>query len=350
VHKLTFLAVSLFGFLCCRALADQVSLKNGDRLTGIIVKSDGKTLVLHSDYAGDVTLKWDAVQGIESGEALHVELPDGKTAVGPVTTSDDTLVVTTKTAGAVTVTRSSVKSLRNDAEQAAYEKTVHPGLLQDWKAGLNVGFALTGGNSQTENLSLAFIGTRQTLRDKLGVYSNAVYATNHAPGAVPATIANTIGGGLIYDHDLTKRIFGFVATDFFSDALQGLNLRSVLGGGAGYHAIKEDRTTLDLLGGLNYTRESYTTLSRNFAALTLGEELMHKLGKSTVLNERLYLFPDLNSPGDLRGTFDFGTTTKLSKWLGWQNSFSDVYVTNPPPLKKQNDVIFTTGLNVSFGQ
>jgi hypothetical protein len=350
VHKLTFLAVSLFGFLCCRALADQISLKNGDRLTGIIVKSDGKTLVLHTDYAGDVTLKWDAVQGIESAEDLHVELQDGKTVVGPVTTSDDSLVVATKTAGAVSSPRASVKSLRNDAEQAAYEKTVHPGLLQDWKAGLNVGFALTGGNSQTRNLSLAFIGTRQTLRDKLGVYSNAVYATNNAPGAVPATTANTIGGGLRYDHDITKRIFGFAAGDFFSDALQGLNLRSVFGGGAGYHAIKEDHTTLDLLGGLNYTRESYTALSRNFAALTLGEELMHKLGKTTVLNERLYLFPDLNSPGDFRGTFDFGTTTKMSKWLGWQNSFSDVYVTNPPPLKKQNDVIFTTGLNISFGQ
>jgi putative salt-induced outer membrane protein YdiY len=347
VHKLTFLAVSLFGFLCCQALADQVSLKNGDRLSGTIVKSDGKTLVLHTDYAGDVTLKWDAVQGIESGEALHVELQDGKTAVGSVTTSDDTLVVTTKTAGAVSVPRSTVKSL---SKQASYEKTVHPGLLQDWKAGLNVGFALTGGNSQTRNLSLAFIGTRQTLRDKLGLYSNAVYATNNAPGAVPATTANTIGGGLRYDHDLTKKIFGFAAADFFSDALQGLNLRSVFGGGAGYHAIKEDYTTLDLLGGVNYTRESYTTLSRNFAALTLGEELMHKLGKTTVLNERLYFFPDLNSAGDFRGTFDFGTTTKMSKWLGWQNSFSDVYVTNPPPGKKQNDVIFTSGLNVSFGQ
>ncbi len=350
MRKLTFLAVSLFTFLCCQALADQVSLSNGDRLSGTIVKSDGKTLVLHTDYAGDVSLKWAAVQGIESGEDLHVELQDGKTVVGPVTTSGDSLVVATKTAGAVSAPRSSVNSLRNDAEQAAYEKTVHPGLLQDWKAGLNVGFALTGGNSQTRNLSLAFIGTRQTLRDKLGVYSNAVYATNNAPGAVPATTANTIVGGLRYDHDVTKRIFGFVAADFFSDALQGLNLRSVFGGGAGYHAIKEDKTTLDLLGGLNYTRESYTTLSRDFAALTLGEELMHKLGKTTVLNERLYLFPDLNSAGDFRGTFDFGTTTKMSKWLGWQNAFSDVYVTNPPPLKKQNDVIFTTGLNVSFGQ
>jgi hypothetical protein len=75
---------------------------------------------------------------------------------------------------------------------------------------------------------------------------------------------------------------------------------------------------------------------------------MHKLGKSTVLNQRLYFFPDLTNTGDFRGTFDFATVTKMSKWLGWQNSFSDVYVTDPPLGKKQNDLIFTTGLNVSF--
>jgi len=37
------------------ALADQVILKNGDKLTGTIAKSDGKTLVLKTDYAGDLT-------------------------------------------------------------------------------------------------------------------------------------------------------------------------------------------------------------------------------------------------------------------------------------------------------
>jgi len=39
------------------AWADQVTLKNGDRLTGAIVKADGKTLLLKTDYAGDLTLK-----------------------------------------------------------------------------------------------------------------------------------------------------------------------------------------------------------------------------------------------------------------------------------------------------
>jgi putative salt-induced outer membrane protein YdiY len=350
VRRFGSLAVSISLFVCCQALADQVSLKNGDRLSGSILKSDGKTLVLHTSYADDVSLQWDAIQGIQSSQPLHVELLDGKTAVGPVTTADGKLQVETKTGGAVEYPISEVSSLRNDAEQTAHEKTLHPALLEGWKGGLNAGFALTGGNSQTRNLSLAFVASRQGLRDKLSAYANSVYATNNAPGATPSTTANAEGGGLRYDHDLYKKIFGFAGADFFSDALQTLNLRSVFGGGVGYHAIKADRTTLDLLGGVNYTHESYTTLTRNLVALTLGEELMHKLGKSTELNQKLYFFPDLNSAGDYRGTFDFATVTKMNKWLGWQNSFSDIYVTNPPMGKKQNDLIFTTGLNISFKQ
>lgn len=328
------------------ALADQVSLKNGDRLTGTIVQSDGKSLVLHTEYAGDLTLKWDAVKGIESSEPLHVELQNGKTAVGPVSTSDGTVKIATSS-GEVAAPVGSVKAL---SQQAAYEKLEHGSLLSGWKGGVNAGFSFTGGNSQTTNLAIGFLAARQSLKSKLGAYANTVYATNNAPGAVQSTTANTEAGGIRYDHDLNPKMFAFVGADFFADALQGLNLRSVFGAGLGYHAIKNDNTTLDFLGGLNYTRESYTTLHRNLVALTLGEELMHKLGKSTILNQKLYLFPDLNSVGDYRGTFDFASVTKISKWFGWQNSFEDVYVTNPPLGKKQNDIILTTGLNVSFGQ
>ena len=336
--------------MCIAALADQVSLKNGDRLTGTIVKSDGKTLVLHTDYAGDITLQMSAVQSLQSGEPLHVQLQDGRNAAGNVTTADGNIQVASSAGAAVEAPISSITALRNNAEETAYEKSLHPGLREDWKAGLNLGFALTQGNSQTENLSLGFLAARQTLHDKISAYANSVYSANNAPGAVPATTANTAGGGARYDHDVRDDVFAFASTDFFSDALQSLNLRSVFGGGAGYHAIKSDRTTLDLLLGADYTHESYTGLTRNFAALTVGEELMHKIGKGSVLNESLAFFPDLNSPGDYRGTFNLGTTTKLSKWLGWQNSFADIYVTNPPVGKKQNDLLLTTGLSISFGQ
>ena len=42
---IAFLGLSILSF------GDQVTLKNGDRLTGTVVKSDGKTLVLQTAAA-----------------------------------------------------------------------------------------------------------------------------------------------------------------------------------------------------------------------------------------------------------------------------------------------------------
>ncbi len=326
----------IFLFLCSASLfANQIVLKNGDRLTGSIEQSDDKTLVIRTEFAGEVTVQWPAVQEINSTQHLYVTLSDGKTVVA--------------NAGTVTEPKSAVTQLFGEAEQAAYEKSLHPGLLEGWKGGANVGFGLTRGNSQTKNLDIAFTADRKTLHDHLGLYTNSVYATNDAPGATPATTANAVQGGIRYDHDFTPRLFVYVGADFQTDALQTLDLRSVFGSGLGVHAIKSDRTTLDLLGGINYTREKYSLLpSRSFAAASVGEELSHKLGVNTVLTEKLYFFPDFNDPGEYRATFNFGTVTKINKWLGWQNAFGDIYVTNPPVGAKQNDILLTTGLNFSF--
>lgn len=345
VHlSLVLLAIGLSS----AALADQVVLKNADRLTGTIIKSDGKHLLMKTEFAGDVTIDWTAIQQITSDQQLHVGLSNGQTAVGRITTSDGKLEVVTKTRGTVDTPKENVVLIRNDAEQAAYEQSLNPGFRENWEGGATVGFALTRGNSQTKNLALAFNANRKTLHDKLGLYANSVYATNDAPGAVPSTTANAEQGGIRYDHDITPRLFAFVGADFQADSLQTLNLRYVLGGGLGLHVIKREATTLDILAGANYTHESYVPFSRSFAAATLGDEFMHKLHGSTVLTQSLYFYPNLSNTGEYRTTFNFGTVTKISKWLGWQNSFGDIYVSNPPVGKKKNDIIFTTGLNVSF--
>jgi len=160
-------------------------------------------------------------------------------------------------------------------------------------------------------------------------------------------------------------MFAFGAADYMANALQYLDLRQVYSAGLGFHAIKSDATTLNLLGGIDYTHETYSDgapvtppttpptyesygITNRYPALTLGEEWNQKLGKSTAVTENLYFYPDLKQTGQYRGVFNFGTVTKVSKWLGWQNQFGDIYVSNPPIDTKKNDVIFTTGLNVSF--
>jgi putative salt-induced outer membrane protein YdiY len=362
VRKVELIAFVLFLGLASAAFADQIILKNGDRLTGTVVKSDGKTLVLHTEFAGDVTVQFSAITNITTEKELHVSTKDKKTTVGPVTTTEGKIEVATKS-GPVEIPPADVVLIRNDAEQAAYDKSLHPGLLHGWNGGANVGFSLARGNSETDNLALAINATHLTLHDKITMYVSSIYTTNDL--ASPSTVANLTQGGIRYDRNVTERLFGFVNADFMSNQLQELDLRAVYGGGLGFHAIKSDATTLDLLAGFNYTHETYSNgpevtpvtvpptftsygVTNRFAALTLGEELTHKVGKSTVITQKLYLFPDLSNTGQYRGTFDLGSVTKISKWLGWQNHAGDIYVSNPPEGTKQNDVVLTTGLNFSF--
>jgi hypothetical protein len=49
--------------------------------------------------------------------------------------------------------------------------------------------------------------------------------------------------------------------------------------------------------------------------------------------------------------FDVAAVTTLKKWLGWQVTISDRYLSNPiqPGLKK-NDFLLTTGFRITFAR
>src|SRR6185437_9759237 len=65
--------------------ADQITLKNGDRVTGSIVKKEGKDLTIKTDLMGAVKVPWDQVTDIKTGETLNVVLSGQKTEPPEVT-------------------------------------------------------------------------------------------------------------------------------------------------------------------------------------------------------------------------------------------------------------------------
>ena len=341
----------LLAFASLAALADQVRFKNGDQLTGEILKSDPKNLLISTKVAGQVTVSWPEIQELHSDLPLHIELADGKELVGRMATRDGTVEIIVGQGITVEASKESVMALRNNAEQAAYEKSQHQSILQSWNGGVDAGFELSRGTSKTRNFRFGFAAARKVSREEMRVYAESLYSIDDIPGANPHVSANENRGGARLDHDFaSSRFFVFGNTDFMTDALQDLNLRSVLGGGVGYHLIERDSATLDLLGGANFTRENYEEVQRNLAAGQVGEELTLKLGKSTSLLQSLAFFPAVteNERGNYRTSFRLGTITKISKWLGWQNNLSDIYVTNPPAGKKQNELVFTSGLHLAF--
>ena len=346
--------------LACTALADTVTLQNGDRLTGTIVKSDTKELILKTDdarsttdnAAGLITLQWSAVRQITSSAPLYVVTPQGTTVGGIVTTEGSDLVVTPSTGAPQRVPLATVTTIRSQSEETAYEGSLHPGLLRSWEVNSSLGFAFARGNSHTTNLAIGFSGVRATLHDKLTTYMNSIYASSGlvvAPGVTAGVTANDIRGGAMYQHDLSARTFAYGSGDFEYNELQFLDLRSIWGAGAGYHAIKSMETMLDVFAGGNYTRESYATgLRRNIAALTIGDLFRHQVGKNTAINQALDIYPELSHLGEYRVALDISLATKIKTWLAWQSTLSDRYISDPIPGTVSNDFIFSTGFNFTF--
>lgn len=346
------LAALLVATLAPAAYADQITLKNGDRVSGTIVTSDVKTLVMKTEYAGAVSIKWEFVQQIESSQPLYVGTKGGQVIVGPVTTSDDKLAVATKESGSVPVAKADVTSLRNADEErkaeAALERVQHPRLADLWSGSLDTGLGLVSGNSKSSNFTFALNAVRATTRDKITYYTTSAFARSTVNG-VTATTAQSVAGGVRYDLNVRDKSFAFGTVDLFNDRFQALDLRTVLGAGGGYHEIKNARTSVDLLVGAAFNREFFTTFNRSSAEVLLGETFTRKLFASSGLTEALFFYPNLTSTGDFRSTFSLGLVTKLTGVLSWQTSFNDYYLSNPAPGKKSNDLLLSTGLRLTFG-
>jgi len=332
-------------------LADQVTLKNGDRVTGKVLRSDGSNLVIKSDLLGELTVALASVETITTEGQLYVTLADGRTVSGQVSASGDRAEVRSTNTNVVTVDRSAIQFIRTPEEQLRYERSLNPGWLEQWTGGADFGVAYTSGNSETTNLALGLGLTRTTLRDKTSAYAAAIYNRDKTGGET-RTIANTIRGGLRYERNINKKWFGYGFGDLEHNGLQDLKLRLVLGGGLGYHLIRTERTEVDLLGGMAFNREFFDgpDNDRSSAEAQLGQTLVHRLNSRIGLKEQLFIFPNLSRGGEYRINFDTSLVADVTKRIGWHLTVSDRYLSDPPGGFKQNDLLVTTGLKLKLGE
>jgi putative salt-induced outer membrane protein YdiY len=377
MQKLTFSLAFIVGLLGPQLFADQVVLKNGDKLTGTIVDSDGKTLTLKSEsvgqvqdskFVGEVKIQWDAIQSITSSQPLYVTSKEGKVLTGNVTTKDSTFDVQTASAGEVEVAKDVVTAVRSKDQQAAYEEETyrkeHPRLRDFWGGAINTGLAIARGNTETLTYNLSAKAVRDAPKDKLSLYGLVLYSnvdcsapssncTSINPKNPTITTANLIGGGGRMDFNLgaSGKWFVFGQLDLLHNPFQELRLRVAPAGGLGLHAIKSDNTTLDLSIGGGLDQEYFiNTPNQSSGELLLGEVLTHSFSKAVTFNESMQFFPNLTDTGQYRYNFTLGLNTKLTKVLSWQLTFANIYLSNPPPGTKTSDGVLTTSLSITFGK
>lgn len=344
--------VALVAAFAPAALADEVYISNGDRLSGEVLRVVDKMLALKSDYAGEVNIKWSAVERLESAALLHVTISTGVLA-GEVSLRDGYVEVRRPGAAAIQIPRDDVLAIRSSEEQETYVASLQPaprpGLLDNWFGSADLGFSAARGNADTSTLSANLNATRTTERDRAGFYYTQLFGRESTTGTT-VTTANIVRGGLRYDRLVTLRLFVFGFGDFEFDELQQVDLRSIYGGGLGIALKRTPRTRFDLFGGASYNKEVFAVdLTRRTGSMLAGQEFSHKLNGKLTFNERLISYFNMTDTGEYRVTFDSSLGGKLNSWLGWHFTLSDRYNSNPAVGAKNNDLLLTTGLRFTFG-
>jgi putative salt-induced outer membrane protein len=335
---------------CASSMADQITLKNGDRVTGAVVKKDEKTLTIKTELFGTVTVDWDKVESVQTEKPVTVQLKGGDEVKGPLVLRENSAEIAGRQ-----VAPGEIAAVRDEAEQRSYERLLRPSWADLWAGNATVGFAGTSGNAETSALTVGTNATRVTRTDKTSLYFNAIRASALIAG-VSATTAQAVRGGWLYSRNVSSNMFVNVFNDYENDRFQTLDLRFVLGGGLGYIAWKGERGRLDVLGGGAFNRESFFAIdtrpafTRRSGEAYFGDDFTWKLNTVTSLYQNLRVFPNLTNTGEYRFNFDSGVTSRLLRWLSWNAAISNRFLSNPAPGRQQNDILYTTGVGVSFSR
>ncbi|MHC4518646.1 MAG: DUF481 domain-containing protein [Planctomycetota bacterium] len=342
MHRLLYIMLFSVIVLASSAGADEVYMKNGDRLSGQIVKlTDGK-LVLKSDAAGEVTLPQAEIQGLSSTGPLEIHLKDGTVLNQSVQVSEpgQFAIETGPTLRAQTFRLEDLVSMNPP-----------PKPKPKWTGSISAGFTATSGNTSTEAVNGSVSLARRGEKDRQT--ASADYAKGKQDDPDTGEEKTTEDWWRVkgqYDYFFSEKFFGFINGSYEKDAIADLDRRVVVGGGGGYQWIESERTNFYTSLGLASLYEKYDDQTDSDSKLSaqLGYNVDHQLNKSVKLLHDLTYFPSLEKFSDyyLTTTVELRASLTKTMFANFKTIFN--YDATPAVGRSGTDVKYIFGIGVTF--
>lgn len=231
------------------ALADEVTMANGDVITGEILTLEGGKLKVKTPYNAALELDWASVKGVRSDVPVELVLEDDRHVKGTLETSPDgTLQVVTESAGPVPIGAPSLVTGMNPPEVKWITYT----------GDVLAGASYLTGNTETTSLNLSgkFVASTKRHRGTLRG------AWNYAEAEKIVT-ARKLGGSAKYDFFVTERLYAYLNGLLEYDSFQDLDLRATIGPGLGYQFLDNERLKLAGELGYSYVSEDFKIAADN---------------------------------------------------------------------------------------
>jgi|GEM_PF-1428817 len=312
---------------------DEITLKNGMHLIGTIVSMEEKTLTVKTVYAGDISVKWDEVEQLQSRTPLSVQVIEEEED-----SDGDGFFETSRT---MMTTLGGTESL-----SLARVKTINIPDLR-YKGGLDFGGNRTKGNTDTTAVNASTENTVRTERHR-GRLSGR-YAFASADGENTAKNAR---GRLGYDYFFTKKLFANTYEFLEYDKFQGLDIRSTTGLGLGYQVFDTPSHSLSVSIGPAFVYEKFKESGTTKTATgAWGVDWDYALIADRLrVYHRQVGFRDFGGGGStaLRWTAEQGARLEVYGNLYLKVAFEYRYNSDPESGKKKSDRTFIWALGYEF--
>lgn len=241
----TTIALGAVAFL---ARADVVETKNGARLVGKVVKIDGTTVTLGTDYAGEIKVKQGEVVNITTDAPLNVRLSSGTVLQGTVTGSGNGAIAIAGADGTLNTTVAKVAATwapnETDPQIAALTRT--------WTYEATADVTGKTGNKEQLGTEFAVRAILKTPQDTLQFYSG--YDRQVSDGAKSA---DQFKAGIDYQNNFSGKYSWYVRDEGGFDRIKDIELYDIAAAGFGYDFIKEVKHVLTGRAGLSFRYEGY---------------------------------------------------------------------------------------------
>ena len=333
----SFLAIASFVLAAVNVHADVVVMKNGDRLTGEIVRLQGNSLHLNTAYIEDtLLLPWSDVSSIESNAPVTVKFESGEIIKGRLLPADEkgAFLISGEMITGGKIRMSNVQAINPSSE---------PTTSVD--GSITLGGNRQSGNTDRTALSAAFDAVIKSSKHRftLGL------VTNYAEEDDQVTERNTFGR-LKYDFFFTKQVYGYLNNEFLYDHFKDLNLRTVIGPGVGYQVWDDDIKSLAFEAGLAYYNEDRIEgEDQSWISARLAAQFAYTLAAGIKFSENLTLYPSLENGGDFTLRNEAAVTSPIA--FGWALQLRSIIEHDSDPdleTIEKTDYSWILGLNYEF--